>query len=388
MCYICLHMVQRHFWIKRIEKAWREKSVIWLSGVRRAGKTVLCQGLQGIEYFDCELPRTRRRLEDPEAFLDQLRGKRIVLDEIHRLENPSELLKIAADHYPTVRVIATGSSTLGASRKFRDTLTGRKAQVWLTPICLADMADFPRSGMERRLLHGGLPPFFLSERIPEKMFAEWMEAFWARDIQELFSVGKRASFMKFAELLLAQSGGMFEATAFAGPCEVSRPTIANYLAILDETFVAHVLRPFTSRLSSEIVSAPRVYAFDTGFACNYREWSSLRPDDFGLMWEHIVLNEIHALTGNRNIHYWRDKHGHEMDFVLSDRGKPPLALECKRTASNFDPANTLAFHSIYPRTELAVIAHDVKEPFKHRYEQAEVTFAGLDWLGTRLKKGA
>ena len=50
----------------------------------------------------------------------------IVLDEIHRLENPSEVLKIAADHFPHLRVLATGSSTLAARRKFRYTLTGRK----------------------------------------------------------------------------------------------------------------------------------------------------------------------------------------------------------------------------------------------------------------------
>ena len=57
-------------------------------------------------------------MEDPQAFLDGLRGQRIVLDEIHRLGNPSEILKIAADHYEDIKVIATGSSTLGASVRF------------------------------------------------------------------------------------------------------------------------------------------------------------------------------------------------------------------------------------------------------------------------------
>jgi hypothetical protein len=52
---------------------------------------------------------------DPQGFLDGLPGKRIVPDEIHRLQNPSELLKIAADRYPRTRIVATGSSTLGAS---------------------------------------------------------------------------------------------------------------------------------------------------------------------------------------------------------------------------------------------------------------------------------
>ncbi len=60
--------------------------------------------------------------------------KRVVLDEIPRLPNPSELLKIAADHFPDRCILATGSSTLGASSRFRDTLAGRKSELWLTPM--------------------------------------------------------------------------------------------------------------------------------------------------------------------------------------------------------------------------------------------------------------
>src|SRR3989338_1929013 len=122
-------MVKRRFWIKEVERLWKGKSVLWLMGVRRTGKTFLCQSLPNIEYFDCELPRIRRMMDDPESFLGGLQGKRVVLDEIHRLTNPSELLKIAADHYPNIRILATGSSTLGASAKFRDTLAGRKTEL-------------------------------------------------------------------------------------------------------------------------------------------------------------------------------------------------------------------------------------------------------------------
>src|SRR5438067_10454119 len=106
-------MVQRRYWLKRVEEGWRRRSVLWLRGVRRAGKTTLAQSLPGVEYFDCELPRVRRAMEDPEAFMQSLAGKRIVVDEVHRLPNPSELLKIAAYHFPDSRVLATGSSTLG-----------------------------------------------------------------------------------------------------------------------------------------------------------------------------------------------------------------------------------------------------------------------------------
>src|SRR3990172_5281225 len=99
---------KRRYWLARIEDAWRRWPVLWLSGVRRSGKTTLAQTVEAAEYLDCELPSVRRALAQPESFLGARRRKRVVLDEVHRLGNPSELLKIAADHYPDVRILATG----------------------------------------------------------------------------------------------------------------------------------------------------------------------------------------------------------------------------------------------------------------------------------------
>ncbi|NUM55684.1 MAG: ATP-binding protein [Candidatus Hydrogenedentes bacterium] len=377
-------MVKRHFWIKHIEKQWRHRSILWLRGVRRAGKTFLAQSLDNIEYFDCELPRVRIAMEDPEAFLKGLRKKRVVLDEIHRLQNPSELLKIAADHFPDIHVLATGSSTLGASSRFRDTLAGRKTELWLTPMINADLVDFNRSDVRHRMLHGGLPPFFLSKELPERDFQEWMDAYWAKDIQELFRLERRASFQRFVELLLVQSGGIFEATRFAKPCEVSRATITNYLAVLEATSVALVLRPFSTRRANEIVAAPKVYGFDTGFVCAYRGWTTLRPDDLGHLWEHYVLNELTAHLQATNLRYWRDKQGHEIDLVWTPRGKPPVAIECKWSSRDFDPRNMLVFARHYPKATLLVTAHDAKPAFTKEYGEARVHFLTLDNLTDRI----
>ena len=154
-------MVNRQFWHNQIETAWKRRSVVWLSGVRRVGKTCLCQTLPDIvEYFDCELPRVRRMMEDPQAFLDGIGAGRIVLDEIHRLPNPSELLKIAADHYPQLQMVATGSSTLGASIKFRDTLAGRKTELWLTPMIKTDLDDFESEGYAPSFVARRVAPVF------------------------------------------------------------------------------------------------------------------------------------------------------------------------------------------------------------------------------------
>ena len=204
-----------------------------------------------------------------------------------------------------------------------------------------------------------------------------MDAYWARDIQELFRLERRDSFQRFTELLLAQSGGVFEATTFAGRCEVSRPTIANYLRTLEATFVAHVVRPFNSRKSAEIVSAPKVYGFDTGFVCYYRGWQTLRRDDLGVLWEHFVLNEIMAQRQSRDVFYWRDKRGHEVDFVLPSRRAKPLAIECKWSAKDFDARNLQAFRRQYPQGENVVVAQDVGEAFSRRFGTLAVRFENL-----------
>ena len=377
-------MVQRHFWSTLLQQAWRERSVVWLAGVRRVGKTCLCQSLPNIEYFDCELPRVRRMMLDPQAFLEGLQGRRVVLDEIHRLGNPSELLKIAADHYSRIRIVATGSSTLSASTKFRDTLAGRKRDLWLTPICLEDLEDFQQPDLKHRLVRGGLPPFFLADTLRERDFQEWMDAYWAKDIQELFRLERRDSFQKFTELVMAQSGGIFEATRFAHPCEVSRPTIANYLRVLEATFVAHVIRPFSTRRPTEIISAPKVYGFDTGFVRYYRGWQELREEDLGVMWEHFVLNEIMARLQSREVFYWRDKRGHEVDFVLAARRRKPVAIECKWSANNFDPRNLRALRQRYPEGENIVVAHDVERSFSRNYGSLKVRFESLSSLTSSI----
>lgn len=379
--------ITRHLWKKRILDAWTRRSVIWLSGVRRSGKTMLCQSLPSVEYFDCELPRIRQILDEPEEFLKSTRGKALVLDEIHRLRNPSELLKIAADHFPETKVIATGSSTLEASAKFQDTLTGRRERIWLTPMLFEEVEAFGNARLEHRFLFGGLPPFFLAPKIPERDFQDWMDSYWAKDIQELYRLEKKYSFQKFLELILTHSGSLFEATRFTAPCEVSRNTIVNYLSVLEATHIAHIIRPFNTHRSNEIIRAPKVYGFDTGFICYYKGWMQLRKEDFGLLWEHIVLNELQGQLQTTEIRYWRDKQEHELDFiVLRSRNVEPIVIECKWKASGFDPVNLLCFRQHYPKGKNFIVTSDVDEQYERSFNEVSMIFTSLPQLIDALKR--
>ena len=375
-------MFPRPYWIEKLEAAWLKRPIIWLSGVRRVGKTILASLVPDSRYINCDLPSEVRGMTDPELFLDKFaKGSRIILDEIHRLDDPSRLLKIAADAYPHLRVLATGSSTLSATKKFRDSLTGRKTSIHLPPVLWTECKQYAGvSDLGKRLLNGGLPQSMLADRRDPAFFSEWLDSFYARDVQELFNVRNRSGFIKSLRLLLRQSGGALNIETLASECGISRPTALSYLDALYLSHAVIQVRPFHGGNKREIVRQPRCYGFDTGFVCHERGWDSLRPDDFGVLWEHLALDILQSVYGEESVFYWREKTGHELDFVIPGKRAVVTAIECKINPDKFRPESLLVFRSKYPDGENWVLSPGVKTAYTKRYDTCTVHFKNVDDL--------
>ena len=263
-------MATRPLWTARIAEAWKKAPIAWLSGVRRVGKTTLSQAFAQARYVNCDLPSVTERMADPESFLRGIAEPVVILDEVHQLADPSRVLKIAADAFPRLKVLATGSSTLAATRKFRDTLAGRKREVVLLPVLFEELAAFGVRDPRARLLRGGLPPALLTPTPDPEFYAEWLDSYFARDVQELFRIGKRSAFLRVFETLLRQSGGLLDVSGIARTCDVARPTVQSWLEVFTVTHTVHVLRPFHAGGTQELVRQPKVYGFDTGFVAHVR----------------------------------------------------------------------------------------------------------------------
>jgi len=101
-------MIKRTFWLKKLNDGWANRPLVWLSGVRRSGKTTLCRMIPDAVYMNCDLPSVCRQLKNPEYFFNNLsKGSTVIFDEIHRLQNPSEILKIGSDEFPHLKILAT-----------------------------------------------------------------------------------------------------------------------------------------------------------------------------------------------------------------------------------------------------------------------------------------
>ena len=368
-------MIERLFWLERIRSLWKQKSVIWLSGVRRSGKTSLCRQIQEGYYLNCDLPSVQRQLVDPETFFHQQNGNSVLLlDEVHRIADPALALKIAADEFPGLRILATGSSTLEATSKFRDSLTDRKRTLQLPPVLWRECLDvFAQPGLDRRLLHGGLPGLLLANQPDSTFFEDWMESFYARDILTLFGIRNRTGFMTLFKLIALRNGGLLDITNLAKEGGVSRPTV---MAHLDAMEIAHAIirvPPFHGGGQREIVRCPRVYLFDTGLVAHVRGWERIREEDRGLLWENLVLDELRTIHPLSAIHYWRDKSQREVDFVVQRPEGHVDAIEAKINPDAFDPVALDAFRQVYPHGANYLVCPFVRAPYvirkgKHKIE--------------------
>lgn len=373
-------MIIRPFWLDKIRQVWETRSIAWLSGVRRVGKTTLAKMFEGAVYLNCDLPSVERRLKDPESYFDSLGNDSIVIfDEVHQMKDPSRLLKIVADAYPNLKVLATGCSTLAASKKFRDTLTGRKHEIYFPPVIWNEcQEDFAINDLDKRLLHGGLPESLLSDRKDVSFFSEWIDSFYARDIQELFGIRNRVGFIKLFHLLMRSSGGMVDYVSLAKLSELSYPTVLAHVEAMTIAHACFLLPPFHGGGRREIVARPKIYSFDTGFVTYCKGWETIREDDRGLLWEHLVLDNLRSRIHSNYLFYWRDKSNREIDFIINNKKQMIHTIECKINPDHYKPEALQVFRDIYPTGENFVICPHMKTPYKQKRNNLTITFCSTD----------
>jgi predicted AAA+ superfamily ATPase len=255
---------------------------------------------------------------------------------------------------------------LPATRKFRDSLTGRKTTIILLPILWPECEEaFGIRDLDLRLLHGGLPEPLLAKKRDDAFFSEWMDSFYARDIQELFGIRDRTGFLRLVRLLLRQSGGLLDYSALSRESDVSRPTVKAHLEALSAACAIHLVPPYHGGGRRELVRRPKAYGFDTGFVAFVRGWQDIRDEDRGLLWEHLVLDVLRASVRSDALFYWRDKSGREVDFVIR-QGRQVHAVECKVSPDRVSWESLGVFRQAYPAGRNYLVCPGISQPYSRR----------------------
>jgi len=114
------------------------------------------------------------------------------------------------------------------------------------------------------------------------------------------------------------------------------------------------------------------------------------------MWEHCVLNELHGQLQTRTVHYWRDKRGHGIDFIIANKSQQNLtAIECKFNSSSEDSIqvslaslakNFEVFRTHYPDGDNFIVSHNTDTSFKRKYKDITIHFVNVKDLIKNLKR--
>jgi len=355
---------------RRLVEALGDSPAVLVHGPRQCGKTTLAQvvgGDLGYAYFTFDDDVVRGAASaDPAGFVAGL-PDRAILDEVQLVPSLFAALKVAIDRERTPgRFLLTGSANVLLVPRLSDSLAGRMEILRLHPLaqCEIELSEprfldqlfggsFRTERSERlgadlgeRIAAGGYPAA-LARSMPRRRAAwyrDYVSALVERDVRDLARISSLDALPRLLSLSAGQTGHLLNVSDLAGPFQLSRPTIRDYLTLLERMFLVEELPPWHSNRLSRLIKTPKLHVGDSGVACALLgvDAAALAADRplLGQLLETFVFQELRRQASwHDDIHgFWhfRDKDGTEVDIVL-ERGTQALAgVEVKAGATVFD----------------------------------------------------
>ncbi len=351
----------------RLEEALLDSPVVLVHGPRQCGKTTLVRELGeslGYTYFTLDDDVVRSGAEsDPAGFVGDL-PEQAILDEVQRAPSIFTAIKATVDRNRTPgRFLLTGSANVMMVPKLADSLAGRMQILRLHPLAQCELArhspgfldglftgDFKTRRLDRlgldlaeRIVAGGYPAALVRPvgRRRATWYQDYLNALVQRDVKDLARISSLETLPRLLALAASQTARLQNVSDLAAPFQLSRPTIRDYVTLLEHVFVLDTLPPWHSNRLSRLIKTPKLHVGDTGLACALLgiDGPALHADRtlLGQLVETFVFQELRrqaswhetALT----FFHFRDKEDAEVDIVI-ERGSQALAgVEIKASAT-------------------------------------------------------
>lgn len=364
---------------KNIEKNLFKRKIIVLYGARQVGKTTLVKEIlknfpQQAEYYSCDEIDIRQSLTDKTSTeLKSFFGKHklVVIDEAQRVKNIGLTLKLLADNFSDLQVIATGSSSFDLSSEIAEPLTGRKIEFYLYPFSLAEINEIYsvieiKRLLEKRMIYGMYPEIVLDEESAERNLKNLTSSYTYKDILQYQNIKNPEALERLLQALALQIGNEVSYNELASLVRIDKNTIANYISILEKAFIVFRLRPFSRNLRSELKKLRKIYFYDTGIRnalINNLNPLNIRQDTGGL-WENFFISERMKHNNNRNIsknvYFWRTRDGQEIDYIEEENGKMD-SFEIKWKSEKFKQPKDFLKH--YKNSQINLVNKDNFEKY-------------------------
>lgn len=311
-------------------------SVLLLLGPRQVGKSSLLarcvpSSTQKIELDDLDT-RTRAN-KDPILFSRELKVP-LLIDEIQYAPVLLSQVKVLADRTPQeLMVFLTGSQSFEVMRGVRESLAGRVAILNLFGLSLPEKGITDNTSpvdLFREFFIGTFPALRTSEgAIWARFMSSYVQTYVQRDVAELLGIQKRREFELFLKACALRTGQLINYEELAKDASISAGTAKDWLSVLEDSFLIRLVHPYFNNRTKRLIKTPKLYFLDTGlcaYLAGWRDSEQIRIGPWaGAFFETAIFGELvryfshHGL--DYQIHFWRDKDGNEVDFLLEIGGK-------------------------------------------------------------------
>lgn len=355
------------FATKKLADALRDSPAVLLHGPRQCGKSTLAQavgeplGFTYLTFDDNNLLEAAKA--DPQGFVGDL-PERTILDEIQHVPELFRSIKSAIDRdRQPGRFLLTGSANVFLVPALGESLSGRMEIVRLHPLAQSEIAmtqsNFldkifnEKTGIKKterlgkeladRMTIGGYPPAV--ERKTETRRATWyrdyVETQIRKDVRDLAKITSFEILPRLLSYAATQTAHLLNVTELAGPFQVTRPTIRDYLTLLENIFLLDELQPWHTNRIKRLVKTPKLHINDTGVACSLlgMKSDSLYADRaiYGQMLETFVYQELRRESSwhedEFKFYHYRTRDQKEVDIVIERGARQLVGVEVKASST-------------------------------------------------------
>jgi predicted AAA+ superfamily ATPase len=365
---------------QNILKHWDDPKAVIILGPRQSGKTTLVNSIarmkkMPMQFWSGDDFSIRSMLGSISiATLNTVIGgsKIIIIDEAQRIENIGLCIKMLIDHFPGVKVMATGSSAFELANRLNEPMTGRKWEYLLLPFSFKEMVGEngivnEQSLMEQRMVYGYYPDVVNNPGQEKEILKQLADSYLYKDILLMERVNKTERLEKLVQALAFQVGNevsYHELGQFTG---LDNQTVEKYIDLLEKAFVVFRIGSLSRNLRNELKKSRKIYFFDNGLRnaiINAFNPLSLRADT-GQLWENFMMSERLKYLKTHDVwcsrFFWRTTAQQEIDYVEESDGKT-YGYEFKRNP-NIKKSFPKAFLNAYPGSETKYITPDSFYPF-------------------------